>query len=81
MKEIENTSHVEHQGVVRILAYDFYAEKIKPNGERTPVVYVAFEFCSGGTVFDYICSGRGFSEKACRTLFSEVVAAIEILHA
>jgi serine/threonine protein kinase len=43
-------------------------------------IYLVLEYCSGGTLFDYIQLKKGLSEKEAFVLFLQVCLAVETLH-
>jgi serine/threonine protein kinase len=45
------------------------------------VAYLAFEFCPGEDLFDYVRSGRTrYNIRLCRALFAQVLAGLDYMH-
>lgn len=69
-----------HEHIVQVYAPARTDTYVSKKGDQREVTYIAEELCRRGGVFDYIAFAGAISEPALRTVFTQVVYALEFAH-
>mmetsp|Transcript_8166 Transcript_8166/g.8874 ORF Transcript_8166/g.8874 Transcript_8166/m.8874 type:complete len:304 (-) Transcript_8166:1487-2398(-) len=69
-REIEFLRKLDHQNIIKL--YEVFEEPLQ--------LYLVFEYCNGGELFDLIANDGPLSEPKARDLFAQLISAIHHLH-
>lgn len=70
LREIEILKSLDHPNIIKI--YQYFNTKNK--------IFIAFEFCSGGELFDQLVRARSFKEKNIAYIMRQLISAVNFLH-
>jgi calcium-dependent protein kinase len=70
IREINILKSLDHPNIIKI--YEYFNTKNK--------IYITFEYCSGGELFDKISSIKNFKESNIAYLLKQLISAVNFLH-
>ena len=70
IREVNILKSLDHPNIIKI--YQYFNTKNK--------IYIAFEFCSGGELFDQLGKVHNFNEKNIAHLMEQLISAVNFLH-
>lgn len=69
VNEVERVNQLCHPNVVKIVQVARESELVKASGKKKTVAYVVLEYCSKGTMIDYLIETGAFEERIARYFF------------
>jgi len=60
---------LKHPNIVQCIEFKLDAVKVKADGRKIPIAYIAMELVEGGELFDYVAL-KPFKPEICRFYFS-----------
>jgi len=79
-KEINVLKRLDHANVIKIIDFCKNAQYVKKNQKTYHVKILITELAPGGDVYQYISTTGNFSESLARTLFHQILEAIQYIH-
>ena len=79
-QEVNATTQLCHDNVVRYHSFKENAVLQKPNGQTKNVHYIVQEMITGGELFDYIANTGPFTESVCKFYFKQMLQGIHYIH-
>eukprot|EP00742_Colponemidia_sp_Colp-10_P001659 GILJ01001779.1.p1 GENE.GILJ01001779.1~~GILJ01001779.1.p1 ORF type:complete len:379 (-),score=52.96 GILJ01001779.1:385-1521(-) len=78
--EMETLKAISHPNIINVVDVQWDARYPKKNGSSEQTVCMVLELALGGELFDFVSYAGAFSEDMARTLFHQIVAAVEVCH-
>ncbi|TFJ82427.1 hypothetical protein NSK_006253 [Nannochloropsis salina CCMP1776] len=78
--EITALKTVRHPNVLELLHVELDAIYVKKNGTKVPSIALALQLAAGGELFDFMMYTGYFREVVARTLFRQLVGAMQYCH-